>query len=350
MQIGRVTAISSSLLSWYSAAKRELPWRITGNPYHIWLSEIILQQTRVNQGLPYFEQFVSHYPTVQALALAPEQEVLRLWQGLGYYSRARNLHKAAKVVHDKFDDAFPDNYDELLTLPGVGPYTAAAIASIGFGEAVPVLDGNVYRVVSRLYKIDKDISQPATRKVFMSVLEKLIPGDRPGDFNQGLMELGALICSPQNPKCDICPLSLFCEARASQSQTMFPVKKKKVKVRDRHFHYVSFRYDGLYGLQERVEKDIWQGLFQFLLMEEEVFSIDDFIADNELQVEITSVSESYKHILTHQRIEATFYELHFDKEAKFHSALRKHALKSYTYEQMLNLPKPKLLVNYLDSF
>jgi len=345
-----VTAISSSLIAWYSGAKRDLPWRIGGNPYHIWLSEIILQQTRVNQGLPYFERFVSQYPTVQDLARAPEQEVLRLWQGLGYYSRARNLHKAAKVVHEQYNNAFPNHYVELIKLPGVGPYTAAAIASIAFNEAVPVLDGNVYRVISRLYQIEDDISQPATRKVFTKVLEELIPDEEPGDFNQGLMELGALICSPQNPKCYQCPLSEFCEARSMKSQHKFPVKKKKVKVRNRNFHYLCFQHGEHFALQERTKKDIWQGLYQFLLQEEEQFSIEAFVEENISGAEVQSVSEPFKHILTHQRIHATFYKIMVEDESDFHSLIRKYALRPYTYEQMLNLPKPKLLVNYLDSF
>jgi len=343
------SALSDLLTHWYSKEKRDLPWRESQNPYHIWLSEIILQQTRVAQGLPYFLNFVSHFPKVENLAEADETIVLRLWQGLGYYSRARNLHKAAKIVANEYKGLFPSTYEDLLKLPGVGPYTAAAIASIAFDEVVPVLDGNVFRVTSRLFSIEKDISNPTTRKVFLDALNELISRTQPGDFNQAMMELGATLCLPKNPKCDLCPISEFCEARKSSNQEQFPIKLKKVKVRNRDFYYIVFSQRGNLGLRQRQEKDIWQGLYEFLLVEGS-FSIQQFIKDNQLDGIRLTESEAFKHVLTHQRITARFLKFDIDEEQHFLHLTRIHGLEPFTYEQMLNLPKPKLLVNYLNSF
>lgn len=334
--------LSQNLINWYSREKRDLPWRKSKDPYRIWLSEIILQQTRVAQGLPYYEKFIYEYPTVHDLADAEESRVLRTWQGLGYYSRARNLHKAAKIISREHSGHFPDHYEGLLKLPGIGPYTAAAIASLAFGEAVPVLDGNVYRLIARLFGISHDIANQTNRKYFMEVLEQLVPRDRSGDFNQAMMEMGALVCTPRNPNCNECPVWETCFAFENKQQEKLPVKLKKVKVTQKQFHYVVFEFAGTYGLKERQGSGIWQGLFDFLLFEGENFQPDPDWGN-------IAPSPIFKHILTHQKIEARFYLVRFAEEALFHASLNKFGLAPYTYTQMLNLPKPKLLVNYIEQ-
>ncbi len=339
---------SEVLIDWYSKEKRDLPWRRSNDPYRIWLSEIILQQTRVNQGLPYYEAFTEHFPTVQELARASEELVLRTWQGLGYYSRARNLHKTAKIVAEELGGQFPKTYRQLLDLPGVGPYTAAAIASIAFAEPVPAIDGNVYRVISRVYEAKSDIAANNSRKIFAAILDPLIDRQRPGDFNQALMELGARICSPLKPNCPLCPISSHCAALSNGSQAHFPVKTKQVKVRTRHFHYVVFEYDGFLAMKRRSGKDIWEGLFEFHLIEQEQ---PDVTATFEgFSVKQESTSEVFKHILTHQRIMATFHRVSFNTKKDFERAIIKHGLEPFTEQQIVNLPKPKLVVNYLNSF
>lgn len=334
--------LSQNLINWYSTEKRDLPWRQSKDPYRIWLSEIILQQTRVAQGLPYYEQFIHEYPTVHDLAEADESRVLRTWQGLGYYSRARNLHKTAKIVSKEFSGKFPNHYEGLIKLPGVGPYTAAAIASLAFNEAVPVLDGNVYRLIARLFGLSHDIANQSNRKYFMEVLEQLVPKDRPGDFNQAMMEMGALMCMPRNPTCDLCPVRETCYAFEHKQQNQLPVKLKKVKVTQKQFHYVVFEHEGTFGLKERVGRGIWQGLFDFLLFETNDFQPDPVWGEME-------PSPVFKHVLTHQKIEARFYLVRFEEANLFHTTLNKFGLAPYTYTQMLNLPKPKLLVNYIDQ-
>ena len=336
-----------NLIDWYSITKRDLPWRATNDPYKIWLSEIILQQTRVAQGLPYYERFVEQYPTVKDLAQAAQDSVMRTWQGLGYYSRARNLHKTAKIVSEEFDGRFPGTYEELLKLPGVGPYTAAAIASIGFGEAKPVLDGNVYRVISRVFAIDLDIAAASSRKPFMEILDDLIPHDEAASFNQAMMELGAMVCTPSSPSCPTCPVAAACIARAHGNQTQYPVKLKKVKVRTRPFHYLVLEHEGLVGMRQRQNQDIWQGLYEFMLVEGASFQLEDYLyptTTGHLQV-----SNVYRHVLTHQRIEARFYRAEIGQKQEFEDLLNKYQLNAYSFDQILTLPKPKLMVNYLDQ-
>lgn len=338
---------SEILIDWYSIEKRDLPWRQTKDPYKIWLSEIILQQTRVAQGLPYYERFIATFPTVDDLAMAHEDTILRIWQGLGYYSRARNLHKAAKMVVGKYSSQFPSNQAGLLQLPGVGEYTSAAIASFAFDEVVPVLDGNVYRVVSRVFDLSHDISASSSAKYFLEVLNSQIPKQRPADFNQAMMELGALVCTPKNPSCDVCVLKELCLAYSLKKQPVLPVKNKKVKVRKRSFHYILFEHDGRYGMSQRRENDIWNGLYEFLLVEKDTFDIESII--NPKEVQEIDVSEAYKHVLTHQRITAHFYLVKLKEQGSFIEILNNFNLSPFTQEQILNLPKPKLLVNYLEQ-
>jgi A/G-specific adenine glycosylase len=342
-------SFSKILINWYNSNQRDLPWRNTSDPYLIWLSEIILQQTRVNQGLPYFNKFSTQYPTVHALALAPEDEVMRLWQGLGYYSRARNLHECAKSVVKNYNGKFPNDYKELLKLKGIGKYTAAAIASFAFGQAVPVVDGNVFRVLARYFDISDDISQPKTFNTFFNIAKELIPEDQAASFNQALMELGATICTPKKFECEICPLALDCQARVQHKQSELPIKKKKIKIKHRYLYYLIWQEDGMLAMKKRGPKDIWQGLFDFDLIEtsipltlEEVY---EKVNNQFSNVEIVEISEPVKHILSHQRLEAVFVELKSNNE----NILKDNSLKYYTIQQIEELPKPRLIENYLTS-
>ncbi|MEM0517901.1 MULTISPECIES: A/G-specific adenine glycosylase [Aequorivita] len=259
---------SKKLIAWYIQNKRELPWRKTKNPYHIWLSEIILQQTRVAQGLPYFLKFIEAYPQVENLANAREDEVLKLWQGLGYYSRARNLHATAKMVCQEMNGVFPDNYKDLLKLKGVGDYTASAIASIAFNQPEAVVDGNVYRVLSRFFEINTPINTTAGQKEFKQLAQQLIDIDEPGTFNQAIMEFGARYCVPQNPDCNNCIFNDSCKAFQQKNVDHLPVKIKAKPIKKRFFNYLVVLSKNEHTmLQQRTGKGIWQQLYQFPLIE-----------------------------------------------------------------------------------
>ena len=246
---------TENLLRWYPLNRRDLPWRETRNPYIIWLSEIILQQTRVAQGLPYFNAFVNKFPTVVDLANAPEEEILRTWQGLGYYSRARNLHACARAIVNERNGQFPDNYKDLLHLKGVGPYTAAAIASFAYKEQIAVVDGNVYRVLARFFGLDVDISSHQGKKDFGQLANKLIPKHSPDQYNQAIMEFGALQCVPKKPNCEQCPISSECYAFQNGLVETLPVNEKKVKVKSRYFLYYHIQIEGHTVVRTRKEKD-----------------------------------------------------------------------------------------------
>src|ERR1041385_985871 len=252
---------SQILLSWYARNRRDLPWRKTRDPYKIWLSEVILQQTRVQQGLPYYLAFVKKCPDVKKLAAAPEDEVVKLWQGLGYYSRARNLHAAAKMVVKDFAGKFPGNYEDLRKLKGIGDYTAAAIASLSFDERKAVVDGNVYRVLSRIFGIEDAIDSTVGKKIFSELANELISQKFPADHNKAIMEFGALQCVPKNPDCKNCPFVLHCYAQKKKIIHLFPLKSKKTKITDRFFYYLVIRHKGHIYIKQRTGKDIWKGLF-----------------------------------------------------------------------------------------
>lgn len=259
---------TNSLIQWYLREKRDLPWRKTSNPYPIWLSEIMLQQTRVAQGLPYFLRFTDAFPTVFDLAAADEEQVLKLWQGLGYYSRARNLHATAKVIAFDLNGKFPGTYKGLLQLKGVGEYTAAAIASIAYGEAVPVVDGNVYRVLSRYFDVETDISSAAAKKEFFELAASLLPKGKASEFNQAMMEFGALQCVPKNPDCGNCIFNGSCLALKNKKVDTLPVKRKKTKVVHRYFNYLIIKdRAGSSVIQKRTAKGIWHNLYEFPLLE-----------------------------------------------------------------------------------
>ena len=312
---------SKALSPWYGENKRPLPWRGTTDPYRIWLSEVILQQTRVDQGTAYWHRFVEHYPTVRDLAAAPEDEVLRLWQGLGYYSRARNLRTAAQQVVQLHKGQFPADHGALLRLRGVGDYTASAIGSIAFGLPEPVVDGNVYRVLARVFGIDTPIDSTAGRKQFRELAAALIDRKVPGDHNQAVMELGATVCTPKKPLCGDCPLARKCIARATDRIVDLPVKSAKTKVRVRHFNYLHIATkDGLY-LQQRTGKDIWQGLFELPLIETEK-SLTRKAFEKRLKQELGegwSISGSHvpvKHVLSHQVLHTVYWKAEAPKGAR----------------------------------
>ena len=341
------------ILDWYSLHKRDLPWRQNSDAYQIWLSEIILQQTRVAQGLPYYLKFTSNFPTIKDLAEASEQKVLQLWQGLGYYSRARNLHFTAKQISTSNNGVFPSSYKEILKLKGVGKYTAAAIASFAYNEKVAVLDGNVIRVLTRYNGIESDVSNTKVVEELRDLANSLLPDARHSDYNQGIMEFGALMCVPKNPNCDICPMIKNCSAFNTNKVLHIPVKLKKTKVRKRFFNYLVIKSKNSLLLRKRVEKDIWQSLFDFPLLEEkELLNFDDpKIIEHVKKVEplnIISISSSndFDHILSHQKIKARFFLVEVEK---IPSQLKDNLL-SIEIDSLDNYGKPILIQNYLNNY
>lgn len=309
---------SKILIKWYLQNKRDLPWRKTIDPYPIWLSEIMLQQTRVAQGTPYFLSFTTNFPTVFDLANAHEEQVLKLWQGLGYYSRARNLHKTAQVVAFERNGVFPDNYKDLLKLKGIGEYTAAAIASFSYNECVPVVDGNVFRVLSRYFDIETDIAQASAKKEFSSLAFELMPKDNPALFNQAIMEFGALQCVPKNPNCGTCVFNSSCLALQKKKVDQLPVKLKKTKVRNRYFNYIVADDDlGNTIIQKRTAKGIWHNLYEFPLIETEKTEGFDTILnqiqhslfkENAIESILEYNPEPIIHKLSHQHLHIKFWK------------------------------------------
>ncbi|HRL71982.1 MAG TPA: A/G-specific adenine glycosylase [Flavobacterium sp.] len=312
-------SFSNLLIKWYLQKKRDLPWRNTINPYLIWLSEIMLQQTRVAQGMPYFLSFTTAFPTVFDLAKANEEQVLKLWQGLGYYSRARNLHKTAQFVANELDGIFPDNYKDLLQLKGVGEYTAAAIASFSYNEVIPVVDGNVFRVLSRYFDIETDIAAASAKKEFAALAFELMPKEQPAIFNQAIMEFGALQCVPKSPNCGICIFNESCTALQKKKVDQLPVKSKKLKVRKRYFNYLVVTDElGNTIIQKRTAKGIWHNLYEFPLIEtdkEEDFDCiaeqiqNDFFKGNSILSVTESNEQSIVHKLSHQHLYIKFWEV-----------------------------------------
>jgi A/G-specific adenine glycosylase len=343
---------SDKVVEWYLHNKRELPWRASKNPYFIWLSEIILQQTRVTQGLPYYLRFTQQYPTVHALANAPERDVLRLWQGLGYYTRARNLHKCAKTVSSKLDGKFPERFDELRELPGIGDYTAAAVASICFNQRVAVVDGNVFRVLSRIYGIDTPINTPAGKKEFTELAGTLVPQEASGDYNQALMEFGATLCTPKNPSCHECIFSKTCVALKNSLQPHLPVKLQKKASRKRYFDYLVFRRGKSLMMRRRSEKDIWFGLYDFPLIESNSQTDTKKLADippafkKLIAQSEPSVSQTYKHVLTHQTIFCRFIIVNTPATM----VLQEKNGKFYSFAKIEQLPKPVLISRFLNEY
>ncbi len=311
-----MSEIRNLLIYWYAQNKRQLPWREQFDPYKIWLSEIILQQTRVNQGYQYFIKITDAFPNIQALASASENEVLKLWQGLGYYARARNMHFAAKQVVDQYNGIFPNSYNQLLTLKGVGQYTAAAIASMAFNEPVAVVDGNVYRVLARVFGIETPINSTNGKSVFQEIANKLLDRAQPGIFNQAIMEFGALWCTPASPNCDDCILASFCEAKNKNSVNKLPVKLPKEKVKVRYLYYMVLFDNNQIVINKRTKNDIWKGLYDFPIIETsteltEQELINNYFSDffNNEKIKIVEISEQYTHKLTHRLLIARFYSI-----------------------------------------
>lgn len=337
----------NKLIAWYLQNKRHLPWRETKNPYAIWLSEIILQQTRVAQGLPYFEAFLSHYPTVQDLAHAHEDDIMRLWQGLGYYSRARNLHATAKKVTNDYNGIFPNSYKELLTLKGVGEYTAAAIASIAFDEVVPVVDGNVFRVLSRIYGITSDISTNSTKKEFQTLAQNLIPNNNPATFNQAIMDFGAIQCTPKAPNCSECVFIQECIAYQTNQVDKLPIKLKKTKVKERYLDFLIFLdEDHNTIIEQRTTKDIWLKLYQFPVVDsfiENERNIHNVLSNKFTNISpknITLLNEGYiKHILSHQRLFINFWLIETNTPLK----------NAIPWKELNNFGFPIVIHNFINS-
>lgn len=340
---------SNLLVQWYLENKRNLPWRDTVDPYPIWLSEIILQQTRVAQGLPYFLRFTEAFPTVFDLAQAEEEKVLKLWQGLGYYSRARNLHKTAQYIAFELQGVFPPTYKELLLLKGVGDYTAAAIASFAYNEKVPVVDGNVFRVLSRYFGVETDIASAGAKKEFSQLAAELLPDGRANLFNQAIMEFGALQCVPQNPDCGRCIFNDSCVALQKNKVSLLPVKSKKLKVSQRIFNYLVFSDEVQHTLlQKRTQKGIWHNLYEFPLLETEATTTEEevvalirnqtFVANR--IVEIQQFNSDYiVHKLSHQHLRIKFWKIKLEGEIE----------SGMDWKSAKKMPFPIVIYNFIEK-
>lgn len=343
-------AFSKTLIDWYSVNKRVLPWRQTTNPYNIWLSEIILQQTQIVQGLPYYESFLKAFPTIFHLANAPESQVLKLWQGLGYYSRARNLHATAKYIVAEYDGIFPNNYKELLKLKGVGDYTASAMASICFNEPAAVVDGNVYRVLSRYFGIDTPINSGKGAKEFKQLAQELIDKSNPAEFNQAIMEFGAVQCRPQNPNCSVCPFNSSCVALQNNRIAELPVKIKATKAKKKYFNFlVVLSSDHKTLLEKRRGKGIWQNLYQFPLIETE---------------HETDYDAFFKRVQDHHLIKDRMFELSlYNKDTIIHKLSHQHLYVRFwivtlheplvdgiSFKDIQNYAVPIVIGKFIDGF
>lgn len=347
-----MNGFSDRIIQWYDANKRELPWRKTTDPYLIWVSEIMLQQTRIDQGLDYYRRFTDRFPDVGSLAAADEQEVLSLWKGLGYYSRARNMHHTAQVIVEKHGGIFPDTYTGLLKLKGIGRYTAAAIASICYDEPVPVVDGNVVRVLSRIFGIDAAVGTPQSFNKVWQKSSELISRTDPGTYNQAVMEFGALYCRPRNPECSGCIFNQECYAFRNGMTEQLPVKAKANKRRDRWFNYLCITLDdGRIVVRKRTGNDIWKNLWELPLIEtDRLFEPDEIVHHKELRkimgdAEVVAGNPvDYKHILTHQTINARFFGLKIVKPGSAEVAKGYDAVQNPVES---GLPVSRLIERYL---
>ncbi len=337
------------LTVWYQQNKRDLPWRTKNDPYQVWVSEIILQQTRVDQGTAYFLRFIERFPDVKTLADARENEVLKVWQGLGYYSRARNMHVAARQIMNEYNGLFPDTIINIGKLKGIGGYTAAAIASIAFGLPYAAIDGNVYRVLSRVFGIETPIDTTEGKREFSNLANELLNRQNPAMFNEALMEFGALQCTPQNPDCSRCPFRDQCIAFNQNRIGTLPFKSKKTKVKNRFFNYLFIRQEESFYLDKRIENDIWHNLYQFPLIEStKALTIIELLTNEQfksifigLEIVIESVSPEIIHILTHQKLHVRFIEIIIPKSGKSLPWIKVRPKEIYDY------PVPKLIDNFL---
>lgn len=343
---------AKDLVSWYQKNKRSLPWRDVSNPYYTWLSEVILQQTRVAQAIPYFYRFIEEYPTIHDLSKASESNILMLWQGLGYYSRGRNLHKAAQIWVEQYGGNFNLSIKELQSLPGIGSYTAAAIASIAFEHPVPVIDGNVYRVVSRLLCITEPVPSKKAEQLFYEVLLDAMQGLKPSEFNQGLMELGALVCKPQNPQCNTCPLKLHCRAYSENTVMQFPVKIKKAAVKPLYFHYLFCTEPAQdKTLIYRRSEGIWKGLYEFPVLQTQGPSLNEAelckYLGLDLEEDVLHIEQDWRadHKLTHRLIHAFFWKI----EVKNLGLLKNKSIFEIQLEELISFPTHQLMKKYLKT-
>lgn len=342
-------SFSNKLLGWYKVNKRELPWRNTTNAYYIWLSEIILQQTRVDQGMPYYLAFVKEFPRVEDLALATEDKVLKMWQGLGYYSRARNLHYTAKEIVKNYSGVFPADYNKILKLKGIGTYTAAAISSFAFDLPYAVVDGNVIRVLSRIFGVETPYDTSKGKKQFQELAQELLLKEDVANYNQAIMEFGAVQCKPKSPNCEVCPMMDFCDAFNTNRVAELPVKSKKIKVKHRYLHYLIID-NGINVCISKRKSGIWTGLYEFPFLEfdkavseKDVLQSENWINIFEnYSVSIESVSSQYIHVLSHQKIHAQFWRL---KVGEFSSK----EYESVPYLELPNYPVSRLTEKYLES-
>jgi A/G-specific adenine glycosylase len=342
---------SDELVKWYTENKRDLPWRHTTDAYIIWLSEVILQQTRVEQGMPYFNRFVEAYPNVTAFAAASEDEVLRLWQGLGYYSRGRNMLKTARIVQEEYNGIFPKKYNELIKLKGIGEYTAAAIASFSANEAKAVVDGNVYRVIARYFGISEPINSTIGKKLFQSIANDLLNKKYPALHNQAIMEFGAMLCKPKNPACGICPVREGCYAFINNATTTLPVKINKVKIKERFFNYFLFTDGDSILMSKRSENDIWANMYDLPLIEthallplDELLALPETVEYLGADIKIEAASTIKKHVLTHQHLHVRFITL---------TRQPVKLMPNWVFikvENLKNLPLSKVIFIFLDNF
>jgi A/G-specific adenine glycosylase len=355
--MSRKVNFSKELLAWAAHHTRPMPWKGEKNPYKIWLSEIILQQTRVEQGLPYFERFVKKYPTVTHLANAPEDEVMKLWEGLGYYSRARNLHFTAKLIAKEYGGVFPNQYQDIIKLKGIGAYTAAAIASFAFNLPYAVVDGNVYRVLSRIFGIALPIDSTQGQKEFAALAADLLDQAKPAAYNQAIMDFGATHCLPQNPKCTTCNFSSSCVAFQEKQTTYYPVKSKSIEKKERFFLYYLLNEGNEVYVRKREENDIWKKLYEFPMSE---VTKNDFLShyvpdllkekfgfseESMSSLKVINFSKTYKHLLTHQTIFVIFYEVFIPITLK----LPELYIKKERIQLKKILPFPKVIQQYLED-
>ena len=341
---------TKTLLFWNKKEnKRKMPWKGETDPYKIWLSEIILQQTRVEQGWDYYNRFINVYPTVDKLAKAQEEKIFKMWEGLGYYTRCKNLIETARFISKEKKGKFPDTYDEILALKGVGPYTAAAIASFAFNLPYAVIDGNVFRVLARFFGVKNAIESTEGKEIFGTIAEELLDKKTPGIYNQAIMDFGAVICKPKNPMCNICMLKTKCVARLGGITDKLPVKNAKITKRSRWFYYFIIEHNNKFYVRKRGVGDIWENLYEFVLLEtEKMITVDkikrspgfkEMVGKN--KIVIKAVSKLYKQQLTHQTIQGRFFQLKVKNEISL------KAYKAVTHKELKKLPFPKFITGYL---
>ena len=340
---------SSAVLYWYVQNKRNFPWRKSKSVYKVWLSEIILQQTQTSQGINYYNKIINKFPTLKKLAEASEEQILKLWQGLGYYSRARNLHFTAKYIQYNLNGVFPDDYNSLLKLKGIGPYTAAAISSICFNEKRAAVDGNVYRILARVFNIDTAINSTEGIKTFQELANSLISETNPGDYNQSMMDIGASICTPKKPKCNQCPLKSICLANYNSTINNLPIKIKKTKIKHRYLHYLCIEYNGNFLMKKRTQKGIWKNLYDFPLIEvgetpkqndTDYKKLLNSILEGEIIIKKT---KHYEHKLTHQKLYITIEYIKTNKINYDNSFLKVNQM------QLKELPVPKPIERFFEE-